>query len=359
MHRPIQQHSIILSSILAIIFLLYPSPAAQTGESSLPFISGGLAWDPEGEIIAVGTSEGIWLHRADDLTTVEQLSTLPFITSLDWISPNRIIAGATSGIQILDPTTGQTIFDIPNQRERVIVTSVAWSPDSTMYAAVFSDSLIQIWDAQTGQLLQEIQLESGQGRYDLTWSPNSQMIATIVVDSEVEHISQITIWNAESGELSFSWISNQATGVISWNPQGATIATRGSDGFVRIWNADTGELLYTLEADLYYVVGFTWSPDGRRLASAGAQTPDTDNSTIRESTGRVRIWDGQTGHRMMELDGPILTGEVNSADALAWSPDGTRLASVSDDGRIFLWDMETYEQIAVYEGYRSILLSDQ
>ena len=64
-----------------------------------------------------------------------------------------------------------------------------------------------------------------------------------------------------------------------------------------------------------------FSPDGTILASGGyCQT--------------LILWDVESGRRMRHLQGH--TGAVRS---VAFSPDGTTLASGSDDGAVALWDV--------------------
>src|SRR5260370_20996921 len=66
-----------------------------------------------------------------------------------------------------------------------------------------------------------------------------------------------------------------------------------------------------------------WSPNGTRIASGG------NDST-------AQIWDARTGHRSVAYSGH--TGTVYT---LAWSPDGTRIASGRDDSRIQIWSATT------------------
>lgn len=92
-------------------------------------------------------------------------------------------------------------------------------------------------------------------------------------------------------------------------------------------------LLFTLEGHLANVTAVQFSPDGSKLASA------SDNGTL-------MVWDVGTGARLHTLDGSFTTFAT-----LQFSPDGSKLAAASEYGKVTVWNVSTGRLDHALDGY--------
>jgi WD40 repeat protein len=112
---------------------------------------------------------------------------------------------------------------------------------------------------------------------------------------------------------------------LAISPDGRLVAVGGyQHKVVELWDLESrlpvGEFLSGHEGP---VNGVAFSPDGTRLASASFKT--------------VRLWNTQT----RQLVGEPMMGHNEAVNAVAFGPDGHRLVSASSDNTIRLWDADT------------------
>src|SRR5262249_55603014 len=102
-----------------------------------------------------------------------------------------------------------------------------------------------------------------------------------------------------------------------------------------LWRLCHSSLL-TFRGHTEGVYSVSFSPDGKRLASASADRT-------------VKVWDATSGQQARTLQGH--TGTVSS---VAFSPDGKRLASASQDGTVKVWDATSGQEALTIQKARTL-----
>ena len=112
---------------------------------------------------------------------------------------------------------------------------------------------------------------------------------------------------------------------------------------MKVWDAQTGQVLLNLKGHTEQVRGVAFSADGNRLASA------SDDNT-------VKVWDAQTGQELFSF-------RIGPSSGVAFSPDGKRLATASGrwqgrptgwdgvPGDVKVWDTQTGQELLSLKGF--------
>ena len=117
---------------------------------------------------------------------------------------------------------------------------------------------------------------------------------------------------------------------MAFSPDGRRIASASADRTAKVWDVATGKEILILKGHSGDIKAVTFSPDGSRIATGGLD-------------GTVKLWDARTGLETLSLDArgaidanPV--GGLTEVHAIAFSKDGTRLASAGNDQRVKVWD---------------------
>ncbi len=151
------------------------------------------------------------------------------------------------------------------------------------------------------------------------------------------------VYDPASGSPLTSYLGHEAAvrdGAFSHD--GRRAATTGLDGGVRIWDPESGKEQLVLgqpsnSGDLFRALA--WSPDDSLLA-AGGGSDYSDYS--------VRIYQTRDGKELRRL-----RGHSDQVYRLAFSPDGTRLASTGRDATVKIWDVNSGDELLTLRDHSS------
>jgi WD40 repeat protein len=116
---------------------------------------------------------------------------------------------------------------------------------------------------------------------------------------------------------------------LEFSPAGHVIAGAGDHG-VSFWDAASGELLPDSSLDIRRVRSIAFDPKASRIATAGCGVYERGQCR----SASLQLWDLSD----MTPVGPALVGHSDFAQAVAFSSNGTLVATGAVDGTVAVWD---------------------
>ena len=279
--------------------LLIPAEG-ETHRARLPGMSEriqSLAFSRDGAILmaAGGTPAQFGEAQFWDMKTAKLLRSVSltadtvFGGSLSPDGSRAAVGAADNTVRILDVASGKELFKIGNHENWVLAT--AFGLDGKRLVSVGRDRAAKLTDAASGAFLENVNLLRG----ELTAVARHPAKDIVVIGGE-ERVPYIYLMD---------------------RPKNMKIA-------------DDTTLVRKLERQSGAIFALAWSPDGKRIAVAGA-APE------------VVLYDAETGQRLAAC-----AGHSAGIYALAFTPDSQRLATGGFDGQVRVYDTATGKQLRAF-----------
>ena len=242
--------------------------------------------------------------------------------ALAWSPDGNQIAAAIGDktVEVWDATSGRLRTTLHGHKQRV--SNLAWSGDGEHLASLDIElgvpATIKVWNTRTWQeaaTLTGLAASAGsfEGRPKLAWSPDDRWLAG-------SSYGTLKVWAQGNWQEVFKTKGDHwENALLGWSRRESGFAFRTQDG-LHVWHeGDTDAPLLSPRRNISTLVPML-SPDEQWVASP--------------SGNGILIRDPFTGQDRIRLD-----GHTDHVRNVSWSPDGRRLVSESQDGTIKVWDV--------------------
>lgn len=206
---------------------------------------------------------------------------------------------------------------------------VAFSPDGSTLASASRNGEVVLWDVATEK--RRVTLTHDAAITNIAFRPDGNILAVSTRESSPasrdDHHSRkasIVLWDVATGERVATLASpGGSIERIAFSPNGERIAAVGVDHGVVVWDIQMRGIVYEIPVQA----------DGKNAPHALAYSPDGKRIAIGDDLGPVRVLNALDGSEVA-----VLTGHRDRVEAVTFSSDGKLIATASRDTTARVWD---------------------
>lgn len=247
------------------------------------------------------------------------------------LHPNgrRVAERTQHGLRVVKPGAKQSIWQIPDIQN---VYQARFTPDGRWLGVCDyrEDGLrFELFDADTGKRRHTLRKSAGGDlpTTSIVFSPRSDLAACLDND-------EVSVHDVETGKVCAT-LDKLCAQRAAFSPDNRLLAILTSDGVVAVHRLGEASPVFEVVVQANWGAARGGEEPRQRLPfefGPIAFSPD-GQCLVAASGAHVRVWD-LTGRPIA-----VLRGHEGAVSDLAFSPDGTRLVSVSNDGTGLVWDV--------------------
>ncbi len=274
------------------------------------------------------------------------------VVNFVWLSSmngNMLVTGDTNGdVMLWESATGELLKTLrPPHQEYVNLLQV--DVIGSRLAVAYGNGSIGLWSLPDDSLEWMMEPLAGEVPMQIAIHADGTRLFSVLPNGRVR------IRDMQNGQEigTFEKLTTGKVLDLAFSPGGEWIAAGLENGFVSLWQSDAGESSKILIDQGARVDSVAFAPDTRRLAVGVG-------GYIRKFSydDTVRVWDWANDNMLQQFAGEQKEVQGCSVfrNQVAFSPDGSVLASISHDFSVSLWDTKAQELGKKLEGHTQPIL---